>query len=277
MAVKRYLEKNGFYTLKEKHVGAKDPAASFLFGNFRGYCVHFAHSAVHLLRNLNIAARVAVGYAVDLRTRGDGSALIIMANTAHAWPEIHVDGIGWIPFDIYPEQSDEPPAGLVQQSLESLLGEIARDDASKAAYQLAAKTRWRDIIAKVVGAIGWTALLIMLALYSIRFGRRYYLSRPAATTRQHYRHLLDELSALGFRRREAETRTAFAHRMKAICPSLSSITQGYQAYAFGRQQNAPSSNFLSGMESAQKELQTHLPLYHRLIGSLNPVGWWRTR
>ena len=46
-AVKHYLEKNGYYTLKEKHVGAKDPAASFLFGNF-GDTVFFAHAAVQL-------------------------------------------------------------------------------------------------------------------------------------------------------------------------------------------------------------------------------------
>ena len=83
LAVKRYLEKNGYYTLSEKHLGAKDPAASFLFGNLRGYCVHFAHSAVALLRSLGVASRVALGYAVDLRARGDGSALVIMGDTAH--------------------------------------------------------------------------------------------------------------------------------------------------------------------------------------------------
>ena len=71
------------FTRTETHRGAKDAAASFLFGNLAAIA-HFSHAAVHLLRSVGIASRVAVGYAADLRTRGEGSALILMANTAHA-------------------------------------------------------------------------------------------------------------------------------------------------------------------------------------------------
>ena len=60
-AIKRYLEKSGFYTLRSKHSSSKDPTASFLFGSLRGYCVHFAHAAVYLIRTQGIAARVALG------------------------------------------------------------------------------------------------------------------------------------------------------------------------------------------------------------------------
>lgn len=276
-AVKHYLEKNGFYTLKEKHAGAKDPAASFLFGNFRGYCVHFAHSAVQLFRNLGIASRVALGYAVDLRTRGDGSALIIMANTAHAWPEIHVAGIGWIPFDIYPEQSDEPPPTLVQQSLESILGDLARDDKTKTAYQLAAKTKWKTLLSNLVNTAGWLVLISLLALYTIRYGRWLYLRRAAANTRQQYRLLLDQLSSLGLRRQSWETRTDFATRLTSVCPSLALLTHDYQASTFGRDNGRPSSGFLSGLSATRKELKFHIPLYRRLLGFLHPINWWSTR
>ena len=53
-----------------------------------------------------------------------------MGDRAHAWPEIHLNGIGWMPLDIYPEQGVQPPPQLVSQDLESLLGELARDDKS---------------------------------------------------------------------------------------------------------------------------------------------------
>ena len=97
LAIKRYLEEKGFYTRKERHDRAEDPAASFLFGNLKGYCVHFAHAAALLFRSVGIASRVAVGYAVDNRMRGNGSAILIMGDRAHAWPEIHLNGIGWMP------------------------------------------------------------------------------------------------------------------------------------------------------------------------------------
>ncbi len=128
--IKSWLEHEGYYTLKEKHVDADDPTASFLFGSLRGYCVHFAHSAVYLLRSQGIAARVAIGFAVDNELRGTNSAVIIRGNMAHAWPEIYVDGIGWVTFDIFPENGDPQPAVFVDQSLESMFGELARDDKS---------------------------------------------------------------------------------------------------------------------------------------------------
>ena len=95
-AIKRFLEKNGFYTRKSQHADAADPTSSFLFGSLRGYCVHFAHAAAFMLRSQGIAARVALGYAVQTFKRAGGSSILIMSNGAHAWPEIHVDGVGWV-------------------------------------------------------------------------------------------------------------------------------------------------------------------------------------
>ena len=128
--IKSWLEHEGYYTLKTKHIDPDDPTASFLFGSLRGYCVHFAHSAVYLLRSQGIAARVAIGYAVDNQLRGTNSAVLIRGNMGHAWPEIYIDGVGWATFDIFPENGDPQPSAFVDQSLESLFGELARKDKS---------------------------------------------------------------------------------------------------------------------------------------------------
>ncbi|MBQ1926461.1 MAG: transglutaminase domain-containing protein, partial [Proteobacteria bacterium] len=158
--IKSYLEKNGYYTLKIRHIDATDPTASFLFGSMRGYCVHFAHAAVYLLRSQGIAARVAQGYAVDNRMRGTNSAVLILGNQAHAWPEIYVDGVGWVTFDIFPENGDEPPREFVDRDLESLFGELARDDKSggKAPESIdeAWVVPWKTI---------WISLGILFALF----------------------------------------------------------------------------------------------------------------
>ena len=99
MTIKRYLETEGYYTRSETHKSATDPTASFLFGSLRGYCVHFAHAAAYLFRSQGMATRVALGYAVETQKLGGGSSMLIMSNHAHAWPEIHLAGIGWLPFD----------------------------------------------------------------------------------------------------------------------------------------------------------------------------------
>src|SRR6185436_5322575 len=80
--IKRYLEKEGFYSLKEKRLTGSDPTARFLFGEMRGYCVHFAHAATLLFRSQGIPARVALGYAVSIRRRGSGSSVLIYGNEA---------------------------------------------------------------------------------------------------------------------------------------------------------------------------------------------------
>ena len=43
-AIKTYLDENGIYSLKNEHAYETDPAASFLFGDLTGYCMHFAFS-----------------------------------------------------------------------------------------------------------------------------------------------------------------------------------------------------------------------------------------
>ena len=48
LAVKAWLDDNGIYSLANEHAYASDPAASFLFGDMTGYCVHFAYSATYM-------------------------------------------------------------------------------------------------------------------------------------------------------------------------------------------------------------------------------------
>ena len=270
LAIKDYLEREGFYTRKERHAGVEDPAASFLFGSLKGYCVHFAHAAVHLLRSQGIAARVAVGYAVDNRMRGSGSAVIIMGDRAHAWPEIHVAGVGWITFDIYPQQSDEPPPQVVAQSLESLLGEIARDDPTggRAAdpNQSAFAIPWATIgswMAILLGFILGLAYLVKLSRWSLP------LLRPGSH-RLAFVAVLDGMSNVGQERRFGEARESHADRVRWLCPSFEAdpcspeLTLGYTVKAIG----IKSGNFTSGTPRNESEFTLHA----KTTGLDKPMG-----
>lgn len=66
-----------------------------------GSCTHFASASVLMLRLLDIPARAAAGY-VARETTEAGDGWICRERDAHAWIEVHFDGLGWLPFDPTP-------------------------------------------------------------------------------------------------------------------------------------------------------------------------------
>ena len=276
LAIKRYLEEKGFYTRKERHDRAEDPAASFLFGNLKGYCVHFAHAAALLFRSVGIASRVAVGYAVDNRMRGNGSAILIMGDRAHAWPEIHLNGIGWMPLDIYPEQGVQPPPQLVSQDLESLLGELARDDKSGGRAEVARAEPFRFPWSKIGLGLKWLLIIGLLFGYVIKSVRR-LRPRISGTFRQEWAFIavLDQLSDLGFTRRFGETRERHAIRLQALVPSFGRLTQQHLALSLGSKRKTM--DMAVTCTRVTDELKRNMPTWKRLLGTLNPLGWYFTR
>lgn len=81
----------------------KDFVSYFLLENHKGYCVHFASAAVVLLRAAGIPARYAQGFSISpLDTRNEEGWIDIPDNRAHAWAEIYLSGIGWIPLEATP-------------------------------------------------------------------------------------------------------------------------------------------------------------------------------
>lgn len=78
----------------------------FLFDSHEGYCAHFASAAVLMLRYLGVPARYATGYSVsaDAFSREEDGAYtaVITDKQAHAWVEVYLDGVGWIPVEMTP-------------------------------------------------------------------------------------------------------------------------------------------------------------------------------
>lgn len=63
-----------------------------------GFCVHYASSFAVMARSLGAPARVAIGYAVA----SDGGLTSVRGLELHAWPEIYLDGVGWVAFEPTP-------------------------------------------------------------------------------------------------------------------------------------------------------------------------------
>ncbi|MBV8758247.1 MAG: transglutaminase domain-containing protein, partial [Deltaproteobacteria bacterium] len=271
LALKRYLEQKGFYSLKEKTLVGTDPTAKFLFGECRGYCVHFAHAMALLLRSQGIPSRVALGYAVQTRRHGAGSSLLILGNDAHAWPEMYLDGVGWVTVDVYPEHSDEPPPPPIDDDLESTLGELARKDPT-GGHAADPNTRlhipW-ELIGGVLAAFVAGALA---AAYAMRLVRR--LRR--GTARVVYIGLLDSLAALGLRRQLGETREKHAARVATHAPSFALITREHLREALGGNR-AEMSRVRELAKTTRRELRQSIPLWRRAKAALDPVSWLFTR
>ena len=127
LMVSLWLSKQGTYSLKSGHASADDPTADFLFGDRTGYCVHFAHAAVYLMRSLGVPARVGAGYAVEEAARQGGSAILLVGRElARLARDLRRRrGLGGRR-RARPSAALDPPPQPPDADLQRLLGELAR-------------------------------------------------------------------------------------------------------------------------------------------------------
>ena len=81
----------------------RDFVQYFLFENHQGYCMHFASATAVLLRSAGIPARYVEGYTVSPSDFRDVNGWAdIPDSRAHAWVEIYLSGVGWVPVEATP-------------------------------------------------------------------------------------------------------------------------------------------------------------------------------
>ena len=100
------LESNADYTLTPGNAPAnKDIVEYFMFESGKGYCQHFASTAVLMYRLYGIPARYASGYLVkpeDFVLEKGMYKAYVTDEAAHAWVEIFIEDYGWVPIDVTP-------------------------------------------------------------------------------------------------------------------------------------------------------------------------------
>lgn len=80
-----------------------DPIEFFLGEGKSGYCMHYASAATMILRELGIPARYVSGYVAANFKKDKSSGMyetVAKDSDGHAWVEIYLDGIGWIPVEV---------------------------------------------------------------------------------------------------------------------------------------------------------------------------------
>jgi Transglutaminase-like superfamily len=104
--IKNYLRENFKYTLDTK--SSENMVLNFLNVTKEGYCVHFSTSATLLARTLGIPVRLAEGFLVQIPYPENGEIYYtgdshsVTGYSAHQWPEIFIEGKGWLPWEVTP-------------------------------------------------------------------------------------------------------------------------------------------------------------------------------
>jgi transglutaminase-like putative cysteine protease len=283
VAITGWLGQEGIYSLRSKHSGADDPTAHFLFGDKTGYCVHFAHAAVYLMRAAGIPARVATGYAVEESARQGGSSLMIQGSRAHMWPEIYLADYGWVVADVYPQQSLDPSPAAPDPELQRLLGEMARGQHEDNPVAQRAREQIFGAVRETASRAGlWTAafLAFFAALgFAVKLWRRLRprFAGPKTWPRVAYRAELDRLAEVSLRRARGESREAFARRVGQTAPSFAALTAVHVGAAFGSRAMREEASRLRGKVRVGRELRASVPWWRRVAGLLFPFSWFLSR
>lgn len=108
--IRKYLAENATYTLNPGKLEAdRDYVEDFLFVKKKGYCTAYASAAVQLFRYYGIPARYVEGYVITPNDQKKAKELEngqitveIKDSSAHAWVEIYVSGVGFVPIEMTP-------------------------------------------------------------------------------------------------------------------------------------------------------------------------------
>ncbi len=275
-SIKTYLDENGIYSLKNQHAYETDPAASFLFGDLTGYCMHFAFSATYMFRSLGIPARVGIGYSVPAANRAGGSSLLVQAIHGHAWPEIYFRGIGWVIVDPAPQQTLVDMTTDPQDSLQQLLGDMLRNDAS---FEDFLQSEQSSLISleRLLAIFYILILSAIVSAYLIKLYRLWIPSRAAVASqyRLSYRSALDQLSAVGVYRKIGESREHFAARAGKLAPSIEKLTQQHLAMTLGNKDknSYERKQWLALNQAVNREIRENTDPWKVYLSTLNPFSW----
>lgn len=101
-----------------------DPVEYFLGENRQGYCMHFATAGALLLRQLGVPARFASGYVVtpdQFRRALTGYRASVRDDASHAWVEIWLEEVGWVPVEMTPGYGETGTSLTAQGQQETVL------------------------------------------------------------------------------------------------------------------------------------------------------------
>ena len=101
--VAEFVRNSAVYNIDTQPYPSDDYAVYLLTEGTEGYCVHFATAAAAMYRALGIPARLVSGVLAEAVA---DTPVEIRRLNEHAWVEVYLDGIGWLPVEVTPGTLD---------------------------------------------------------------------------------------------------------------------------------------------------------------------------
>ena len=102
LALQSFFRSGGFVYDANVTPGHSGNRIEEFLSNRRGYCEQFAGTFAAMARSVGLPARVAVGFTVGEADPDDPNLYVVQGKHAHAWPEVHLAGVGWVAFEPTP-------------------------------------------------------------------------------------------------------------------------------------------------------------------------------
>lgn len=101
--VAEFVRNSGAYNIDTQPYPSDDYAVYLLTEGTEGYCVHFATAAAAMYRALGIPARMVTGALAEVKA---DIPVEVRRINEHAWVEVYIDGVGWLPVEVTPGSLD---------------------------------------------------------------------------------------------------------------------------------------------------------------------------
>ncbi len=221
----------------------------FLLESKQGFCTYFATAFTLLAQAEGFPARYVEGFCVPSNfVTGDTT---VYSDMAHAWPEVYIEGVGWIPFEPTPGYSTLRYAGWLEKvpvtepsatpkpredvETESQEQEEIQEDAEgKKSFRMVIVLKVLGIILPVILLVAWLERLRQKRLYArMSTGQKFEVE---------VRKNLWLLARLDCKREETETLSELQVRLGETLPELASgrstwqFIESYEEYLYGEAQ-----------------------------------------
>jgi transglutaminase-like putative cysteine protease len=100
--IQEWFRNNFTYNLEDVSEGHSESAVADFLSQREGYCEQFAGTFAAFARLAGIPARVAVGFTPGELIDRQAGIYQVRGKHAHAWPEVYLGGVGWVPFEPTP-------------------------------------------------------------------------------------------------------------------------------------------------------------------------------
>lgn len=205
----------------------KDFLDYFMLESQKGYCSYFATAFVLLARAEGIPARYVEGFCVPV----DGTKeTVVYSSMAHAWPEVYIEGVGWIPFEPTPgyerirytpwevkEHIKKTPTIMledIEEDIEESVVIIEEDEADTVEELTVEKEEANPIGYIILIVIAMIVIGMVLDFYLAN--RRYQKLSIEARFELEIQKSLRLLAVLGYQREDAETLEELQQRAWAL-------------------------------------------------------------